>query len=90
MPFVKVNLELSVSPVPDTSEYVGFWPSRYAFWALILPTVWVSLRAMLSSSTIYHGPRFWSKSLLKKNMFCMSVTPETFQEDMSLLNEIAR
>ena len=87
VPLVSVNLELSSSPAPVAKEYVAFWPSRYEFCATILPAALVSLRGALVSRVMYQGPRFWLKLGVKWNMPLMSVTAETFQPDMSWLND---
>ena len=87
---VILNSELSVSPVPLTKEYVGFWPFRYAFCAVMLPITSVSLFILLSSNgTIYHGPRFCLNLPASLNMSSMLVTLLTFHADMSWLKSMA-
>ena len=54
--------ELSVSPAPLTSEYVGLCPRRTEFCAATLPTVRLSMFSALLSSAAYHGPRLWLKA----------------------------
>ena len=66
-----VNSELSASPAPATSEYVGFCPSRYVFCAAMSPTASVPLLMKWLSSTIYQGPKFWLKEVASANMLDM-------------------
>ena len=74
--------------------YAGRWFVRMLFCADMVPTVLSAVAVPFTDvllSVMYHGPRFWVKALALMNMNSMSVTEETFQEEMPMsLKEVAR